>query len=1131
MKRKLVCLFLATSIMTTAFANVTVYGDSNSDTEVSTKSGITIGDYVYNTPIEDETIDIDEYDYNEYLSNTGIYRGDYQRREVIPYVLKKGETVTLSQTSGEDQLDLTVELKTGSIQNDVEGVLEADGSELELTARDESVIYIKVPAESFDDVTVEYSLTEGTSLPIYELGYTDEDEFFDMWDLLSTKNAILESESFIMQVPDINKEYLRNLEYYGDFENLDHLLNYYEDMVSFYDEMIGLDYDDDDYDEITEQKYLVVPELRDYGTDDATYSKDIVRIYGDDTGLEPMFDNSDVGRDVIAKGYNLDFLRNDYSVDGAWDGVLAHYYAMEADTDDNTYATDYEKYEKANDQLEVYNKYKSIQQTGTGTEYTPEFFIQLFDMYGEDMFTDFNQEYRYRSNNGTLEDMSNTDIFVKWFSDYAEKDLSPYFLSYGFDVDSSVIDDNLDLYNVFYLNDIVSSQDKLDYIEAQYDVASQYGLVDTGIFNKDSYLEDITGDAVVQIDIDDVAELQGKSVLLKNGKYEYYADIRDGVANFDDIPVGVYNVCLPLTNSGDYNMSGDQYAVVSENGSTTINAKYNEMQDNALNLEYNFTILTDDDKIPLSADLTYESDDNYNLRVETYDGVYNTSDTSNDVYAYLKVYDDTNDLVATYDFRNNSPSTQTIDNIDIKKGYSIHLYREDEPEQKYYKSLITGEKYYDDDVDLMVFTIDDDGLTYLSGRDYSNNILSDFISDGKDDYFDEENQYYNTKERVYLQSAINHLDENDQAIYNSKYSEYLRKNNPELNLKQSQLMTKTGREPDYLTYATATDTEDGTISSNYITVDTSDVNLNKAGYYDVIYRVEDSDHNFTEETVSLQIIGDDIDDGSSGIENGDYSVEIEGRAPYNVRRYNVNSKYSNVLNKNMIVPYFVNSDGEKEYVEFSTYDETTGEVVYIDFNNTTNYNYEVKENTFTDIPENYWGQSSIDFVTSRDILTGVSDTQYSPKTNVNRAMIATVLARLSGADTSQYENTFEDVPDGGWYTDAVSWAKANGIMNGVDDTHFNPIDDLNREEFALTIYNFLNYMGYDISVGEQETFADDSDISSWAKDAVYTLKGIGIVNGDTNGNYNPKSNLTRAELATMLERLVDFSIDVEESYN
>ena len=116
---------------------------------------------------------------------------------------------------------------------------------------------------------------------------------------------------------------------------------------------------------------------------------------------------------------------------------------------------------------------------------------------------------------------------------------------------------------------------------------------------------------------------------------------------------------------------------------------------------------------------------------------------------------------------------------------------------------------------------------------------------------------------------------------------------------------------------------------------------------------------------------------------------------------------------------------------------------------------------------------------------------------------------------------FADVASGSYYANAVSWAQENGIVKGTSDKSFSPDQNISREQMAAVFYRHLGYKGFDYVVtGEYILFADDVQISDYAKEAIQILYKLEILQGTENNAINPQGTATRAEAATLLQRLL-----------
>lgn len=178
---------------------------------------------------------------------------------------------------------------------------------------------------------------------------------------------------------------------------------------------------------------------------------------------------------------------------------------------------------------------------------------------------------------------------------------------------------------------------------------------------------------------------------------------------------------------------------------------------------------------------------------------------------------------------------------------------------------------------------------------------------------------------------------------------------------------------------------------------------------------------------------------------------------------------------------------------------------------------------FTDVANGAWYADAVQYVYENDIMNGTDDNSFSPEMTTTRGMIVTILHRLENGPEATASN-FSDVAVGTWYADAVAWAAANGVVNGISETTFAPNNPITREQFAAILYRYVQLKGYDVSVGENTnilSYADADQISEYAIPAMQWACGSGLITGDTATTLNPKGNATRAEAATILMRFCE----------
>lgn len=177
---------------------------------------------------------------------------------------------------------------------------------------------------------------------------------------------------------------------------------------------------------------------------------------------------------------------------------------------------------------------------------------------------------------------------------------------------------------------------------------------------------------------------------------------------------------------------------------------------------------------------------------------------------------------------------------------------------------------------------------------------------------------------------------------------------------------------------------------------------------------------------------------------------------------------------------------------------------------------------FNDVNETDWFYEDVAFVLANNLFKGTAPDQFSPNTAMTRGMLVTVLYRMNGETTENMgNNSFIDVPEDEYYTVAVKWAAANGIVKGTGENTFAPNGEITREQIMTILFRYLEYVGLEYTVNDETViFQDENFISDYAKKAVQTLNKLGIVNGKGNGIIDPLSGATRAEVAAMIHRYV-----------
>ncbi len=181
---------------------------------------------------------------------------------------------------------------------------------------------------------------------------------------------------------------------------------------------------------------------------------------------------------------------------------------------------------------------------------------------------------------------------------------------------------------------------------------------------------------------------------------------------------------------------------------------------------------------------------------------------------------------------------------------------------------------------------------------------------------------------------------------------------------------------------------------------------------------------------------------------------------------------------------------------------------------------------FEDLDTSLWYHKGIDYVLNEKIMKGVSEKRFDPDTPTSRAMIVTMLWRMTGSEVTDYSIGFEDVEANSWYADAVKWAAKNEIVTGYDEKTFGSNDPITREQLAAILFRYAEKQGIrgDAFASDLTKYEDLPSVSGWALDGITWCVATGIINGVTETQLQPKGTATRAQAATILSRLAEKGI-------
>lgn len=284
--------------------------------------------------------------------------------------------------------------------------------------------------------------------------------------------------------------------------------------------------------------------------------------------------------------------------------------------------------------------------------------------------------------------------------------------------------------------------------------------------------------------------------------------------------------------------------------------------------------------------------------------------------------------------------------------------------------------------------------------------------------------------------------------------------------------------------AKVTDNKDPDIQAK-LSIDSSAVNMGKAGSYAVKYSVTDAAGNYTEvfRTVNVaETTPPPTPSGkpdSPGPSTPDPTIPKEPEEPPSV-----------------IVPDSeVNGSTDFEKLP-------TGR----------------KELPFTDVKVNSWYYAAVDQMYQKGLMGGTTQTTFSPSIPASRAMLVTILYRLEGQPVVADPTSFPDVK-AKWCAPAIAWAAEHEIVLGYADGNFGPNDEITREQVAVILFRYAQQKGWDTTArGDLSQYSDSEKVHKYAREAMEWAVGTGLIGGRTQDWLAPRETTTRAELAVMLTR-------------
>ena len=189
------------------------------------------------------------------------------------------------------------------------------------------------------------------------------------------------------------------------------------------------------------------------------------------------------------------------------------------------------------------------------------------------------------------------------------------------------------------------------------------------------------------------------------------------------------------------------------------------------------------------------------------------------------------------------------------------------------------------------------------------------------------------------------------------------------------------------------------------------------------------------------------------------------------------------------------------------------------------------KNFYGDVQSRDWYCSAAEFVTLNGLMNGVDNGKFDGNGITTRAQLVTILYRYAGSPDVSGSTPFTDVKAGQWYTNAVNWAYEKDVVKGVSTTQFGTNEPVTREQLITILYRYCKSQGMDVTGSQSLTgFSDFNRVSEYAeapmKWGVYAKLISGMPEGG-NMYLQPQGNANRAQIATIMMRFIDPTAEKE----
>lgn len=510
-----------------------------------------------------------------WIYQAGIKKGRHHDRQDLGMILNENTVLKVRQVNPNFKEHLSVRLLGNDSQ--VEKVVTVGAEWTQISAASALVPFVDTPYGNVS-AQLEYEVADAKAfkpLPTYRY-QTNAKEFFDRWDQSDGSYALVQGKDFQLLIPKVDKEQVRNLK---DYASLDELIENYTEIFAYYNQVAGFDGSAPE-NQNGQNRYFIKADI--HGSGGAYYGDNWTASSSNNVAM--WLKKVDWGTlHEIAHGYQAGF-----------DGVGLY----TGEVSNNLFATQYQynKYGKEADKIgwlfnlgkkeeverQLYEK--MITNNGTYNDTNAAdvrekliLLTMLKQKAGDSSFTKMYQGYRKLASQPNFDKKNYPlpDLLNKYYSENSQQDFTPMLEKWGIALNPTQPDRNrfagypavASLAYVVPENELLRARNMLD---DSILINSNFEMVQ----NQELAPLNLKGDLTIQLKTEEIQNLVGMKVTLKDGKQEVSSQIiNSDQLIFKDVPNGVYSVSFVGNDVTKYSQDNFYVYVKEAQNNATISLK------------------------------------------------------------------------------------------------------------------------------------------------------------------------------------------------------------------------------------------------------------------------------------------------------------------------------------------------------------------------------------------------------------------------------------------------------------------------------------------------------------------------------------------------------------------------------